>query len=102
MQQRAWGQRFRAASAALVAMAGLGVVAAPPAGAAGFDCRSAMGRPCVDFQRQEGTWTAPAGVTSVDITLVGADGRDGSGSVEGGDGAVFTVRVSVMPGEALH
>ena len=51
------------------------------------------------------TWTAPAGVTSVDYLVVGGGGgsggtHDGGGAGGGGGGMVFTGTKSVVPGTA--
>jgi hypothetical protein len=44
------------------------------------------------------TWQAPAGVTSVDLTLIGA-GADGDGNNGGGGGSfIYKTGIPVTPG----
>ena len=46
-------------------------------------------------------WTVPAGVTSIDVDLYGAQGKDRSTGV-GGRGARMQATVAVPPGEVLR
>ncbi|MHB1571321.1 MAG: glycine-rich protein, partial [Solirubrobacteraceae bacterium] len=49
----------------------------------------------------EQTFTVPAGVTSVQVTAVGARGGD-VGAVLGGPGAIATAALPVTPGQTLY
>lgn len=54
-----------------------------------------------------GTWTVPAGVDTIQVTLLGGGGGSGGtnastfGSAEGGSGAKVTVSMTVAPGDAF-
>jgi hypothetical protein len=50
----------------------------------------------------EHPYTVPAGVTSLNITLVGASGGSNNVLVPGGAGATVTATVAVKPGETLY
>ena len=84
-------------------LAGLGVLAAAPAGATpGPACN----QPTVTLPAgSAGSYTVPAGATLVSVTASGAkavdNGTFGSGGAHGGAGATVTTSLSVTPGQAL-
>lgn len=57
------------------------------------------------FTGSDQTWTVPAGVTSVEISLIGAGGAGGNGAAGstsfGGGGGVVTGTLTVVPGDTL-
>lgn len=57
------------------------------------------------FTGSDQTWTVPAGVTSIEISLIGAGGAGGNGATGstafGGGGGVVTGTLTVVPGDTL-
>ncbi|MCB9315720.1 MAG: HYR domain-containing protein, partial [Lewinellaceae bacterium] len=54
-----------------------------------------------DYTGAEQTWVVPAGVTSIQVEVLGAAGGTGSGTV-GGLGGRVTATMAVTPGETLY
>jgi hypothetical protein len=79
-------------------------LAAAPASAAGQDPSCSTGQCTVTFS-SPGTgqsFTVPAGVTSLEVTLYGAEGGlNSTGDVAGGDGAEVTAALAVAPAQVL-
>jgi hypothetical protein len=50
----------------------------------------------------EDPFVVPAGVTSVQVTLVGGNGAQGTGFAPGGSGDTVTATLAVTPGETLY
>ena len=74
------------------------------AAASATGCPATPGPQMVTFSsvQAEQTCVIPPGVSSVQITAVGAPGGQGATGVSGGAGAVATGTLSVTPGEALY
>ncbi|NBH05476.1 hypothetical protein [Amycolatopsis sp. SID8362] len=86
----------------VVALGGASVLAAPTANAAPADCKSTTQNFAYTGSLQ--TFSVPAGVTQIDMTVAGAAGGAGDDQVPaaGGRGAVMTVdRVPVNAGAPL-
>src|ERR1700679_3693694 len=86
--------RATAAAGALVACA-CSMLGATTAGAA--ETRSASFTEAGEHQ-----FVVPAGVTSVQVTLVGGSGGEGTGFAPGGSGDTVTASLAVGPGETFY
>jgi hypothetical protein len=69
----------------------------PPAAAGAAETRSAS-----FTEAGEHPFVVPAGVTSVQVTLVGGNGGQGVGLAPGGTGDTVTATLAVSPGETLY
>jgi hypothetical protein len=68
-----------------------------PAGAGAAETRSAS-----FSEAGEHPFVVPAGVTSVQVTLVGGNGGEGVGFAPGGSGDTVTATLAVSPGETFY
>jgi hypothetical protein len=68
-----------------------------PAGAGAAETRSAS-----FTEAGEHPFVVPAGVTSIEVTLVGGNGGEGVGLAPGGSGDTVTATLAVSPGETLY
>jgi len=104
-----WRTRFAVLAAPALALGGL-FVATGSTGAAGDTTTQSQ---TFAFTGAEQAFVVPAGVTSITVTVSGAQGGDGSGCTIGGDpfcgtpgvggnGATVTGTVAVTPGETLR
>jgi Bacterial Ig-like domain (group 3)/Glycine rich protein len=93
----------RQAAATTLAVAALGLAALPSASAApASSCSSGTCTVSFAVTGAPETWTVPAGVTTLNVTLAGASG--GVGAILGhlgGTGGEATATVTVTPGEVL-